>query len=59
MSCTRTGGSWTHEYAGLSTDTKPTRMEDGKKIPNGSAFIEMDTGDVYLYDKENDQWRKL
>ena len=58
MSYTRTGGSWTHEYAGLSSDTKPTYAA-GKKIPNGSAFIEMDTGDIYLYDKENDQWRKM
>ena len=33
------------EYMGLSTDSKPT---DG--VPNGSSFIEIDTGDVYLYD---------
>ena len=33
------------EYVGLSTDTKPTNG-----VPNGSTFIEIDTGDVYFYD---------
>ena len=41
-------------YYGLSTDTKPT---DG--IDNGSRFIEMDTGKVYMYDAESGQWRVL
>ena len=41
----------TDEYDGLSTDTKPT---DG--VRNGSVFAEMDTGKVYLFDAENDQW---
>lgn len=41
------------ELSGLSTDTKPT----GEKIPNGSSFLEMDTGTVYFWDKENSQWR--
>lgn len=35
------------EYMGLSTDTKPT---DG--VPNGSIFVEIDTGDVYFYDAD-------
>lgn len=39
---------------GLSTDTKPT-----KDIPNGSSFLEMDTGNVYMWDEENEQWRQL
>ena len=34
------------EAACLSTDTKPT---DG--IANGSACIEMDTGDVYMFNE--------
>lgn len=41
------------QYVGLSTDTKPT------DAVNGSAFLEMDTGDVYLYDSQNSTWRKL
>lgn len=40
------------ELRGLSTDEKKT---DG--IPNGSAFLEMDTGVVYFWDAENSQWR--
>ena len=37
----------------LSTDTKPT----GPSIGNGSYLREMDTGDEYEYDAENDIWR--
>ena len=43
-----------NEYYGLSTDTKPTF----EKIPNGSTFYEMDTGDIYMWDSENQTWRK-
>lgn len=39
---------------GLSTDTKPTT-----DVPNGSSFLEMDTGNVYMWDEENEQWRQL
>ena len=42
------------EAACLSTDTKPT---DG--IANGSACIEMDTGDKYMFDEAGGQWIKL
>ena len=42
------------EVIGLSTDTKPT-----ENITNGSIFIEMDTGKIYFYDKENTQWREF
>lgn len=35
----------------LSTDTKPVGMT------NGSTLMEMDTGKVYMYDEENEQWR--
>ncbi len=47
----------TADYAadvrGLSTDTKPTTC------PNGSTFVEMDTGKVYIFDAENAQWREM
>jgi hypothetical protein len=43
------------EMHGLSTDEKPVN----KSIPNGSVFVEMDTSDVYMFDEENEQWRKL
>lgn len=38
-------------YRGLSTDTKPT---DG--VYNGSSFTEMDTGAVYYYDANGEEW---
>ena len=54
------GGTVT--FFGLSTDTKPTYIERvvgiQYSIPNGAAFYEMDTGDIYLYDAENTTWRK-
>ena len=41
-------------YFGLSTDSKPT-----ERVGNGSIFVEIDTGDVYIFDKTNTIWRKL
>ena len=46
------------ELRGLSTDTKPTEI-DGKLIDNGSMFVEVDTGDIYLYDLENQEWNEV
>jgi hypothetical protein len=55
-------GDWTLNGYGLSTDTKPTVYETptGKTegIPNSSTIYEMDTGDIYMWDAENSQWRK-
>ena len=42
------------ELRGLSTDTKPT--ED---VENGTIFIEIDTGKIYMFDLENEQWVEL
>lgn len=42
-----------HEYYGLSSDTKPL------DCPTGSAFLEMDTSDVYVFDGVNKKWYKL
>lgn len=41
------------EYRGLSTDNKPTNAK------NGSVFVEMDTGKIFIFDEENAQWRAL
>ena len=41
------------EYYGLSTDTKPS------EVPNGSTFLEMNTGNVYIYDAANGAWLSL
>ena len=46
------------ELIGLSTDTKPITL-DGKDIANGTTFIEIDTGKIYLYDAENEQWKEM
>lgn len=43
------------DLRGLHDDTKPT----GADVPNGSTFLEMDTGSLYIWDKENSQWRAL
>lgn len=45
-------GNYINEYYGLNTDDKP----DDEHVPNASLFYEMDTGDVYVYDKENETW---
>ena len=47
------------EFRGLSTDDpKPTEV-NGKPVDNGATFIEMDTGKIYLYDQENEQWKEI
>lgn len=42
------------EFAGLSTDDKPV---DG--LATGSVFLEVDTGDIYLFDEESSEWNKV
>lgn len=46
------------EFRGLSTDTKPSEI-NGKKINNGSIFIEIDSGKIFFYDLENEQWKEV
>lgn len=41
------------EYRGLSTDEKPMH------VCNGAVFVEMDTSNVYMFDKENQTWIKM
>lgn len=36
----------------LSTDTKPTNVD------NGSKLIEMDTSKLYVFDLDGNQWRE-
>lgn len=38
------------QFVGLSTDTKPT------SATNGSTFIEMDTGKIYFYNEDGQEW---
>ena len=44
------------ELRGLSTDEKPTEV-NGKKIDNGSAYVEMDTKNIYFFDLESEEWK--
>lgn len=46
------------ELRGLSTDTKPTEIQN-TVIDNGSTFIEIDTGKVFIYDLENEEWKEI
>jgi len=48
-------GKTYYEYAGKSTDTKPTGLD----ISTGSIFLEVDTGDVYAYDEAGVEWCKI
>ena len=41
----------TAELYGLSTDTKPTA-----EVPNGSVFIEIDTGAFFFFDEISQTW---
>ena len=42
------------EYAGLSTDTKPTA-----EVATGSTFQEVDTGKVFSYDEVSQTWIEI
>lgn len=46
------------ELRGLSTDEKPTTIK-GAVVDNGSVFIEIDTGKLFMYDLENEQWKEI
>jgi len=46
------------ELRGLSTDDKPTTL-GGRPVGNGAVFIEIDTGKVFMFDKENLQWKEI
>lgn len=46
------------ELRGLSTDEKPLEIND-KPINNGAVYIEIDTGAIFLFDKENQAWKEV
>lgn len=41
-------------YFGLSSDTKPVN----KNVRNSDVFYEMNTGNVYMFDEDNQTWIK-
>lgn len=57
----RVGGSAVDKSAdlrGKSTYTKPTKA-NGNDVPHGSTYIEMDTGDCFMYDINDDTWNQI
>lgn len=59
----REEGKFLVTLVGLSGDDKPTKLDPTKveggnngEIENGSAFIEIDTQNVYLFDEKNSEW---
>ena len=44
----------TYEFRGLGTDEKPI-----ESVGNGSVFIEIDTGKVFIFDEQNKVWKEL
>lgn len=46
------------ELRGKSTDTKPTEI-DNEVITNGTTFIEIDTGSVFVFDEDNQEWNEV
>lgn len=44
---------WAADIRGLSTDEKPTAY------PNGSTYLEMDTGKVYIFNAQDEAWEEL
>lgn len=46
------------ELRGLSTDTKPTQIKT-RVIDNGSVFIEIDTGKIYMFDSVSQEWKEI
>lgn len=47
------------ELYGLSTDTKPTTQYSGIEIKNGSTYLEMNTGKVYIFNEEGSVWLEV
>lgn len=53
-SVTVPGGAEYIEIACVSTDTKPS----GGNLATGSVAIEVDTGDIYMYNEASSTWVK-
>ena len=49
-----------HDFRGLDKDLENLKsVEDTQKIGNGSTFVNIETGDVYFYDRENNTWNLI
>ena len=54
----KSGEYFIGDLAGLSTDEKPTEIEN-MKVGNGCSLIEIDTGKIFFYDLENEDWKGI
>ena len=45
-----------YDFTGKSTDEKPSGTFEGKQIWQGSTFAEMDTGKIFMYSEEDEDW---
>lgn len=45
-----------YDFIGLSTDTKPA---DDTRIGNGSFFMEMDTGKLFIFNGATRTWLEM
>lgn len=54
----KSGKYFIGDLGGLSTDEKPTQI-DGMKVGNGCTYLEIDTGKIFFYDLENEQWKEV
>lgn len=49
---------FTGEIRCLSTDEKPTKVGD-KYVDNGTQLVEINTGKIYFFDLDNQQWKEF
>ena len=45
-------------FTGLSSDTKPINTYFNHYLNNGCSFLEVNTGNYFLYDEENQKWHQ-
>ena len=47
------------EFRGLSTDEKPTQTYVEQPVANGSTFMEMDTGKIFMFNAPELTWIEI
>ena len=57
------GDKTLYNFYGTSSESKPTdedmASDNAEDIAVGSTFLEVDTGDVYLYNEDAGTWHKV
>lgn len=52
-------GEFIGELRGLSTELSGLTTFEGKDIGNGSIYICVDTGELYIFDGNSKQWNAI